>query len=144
MRSDRGFSLVEVVVAVALAGILLAAAMPSYSDYLLRSRRSDAATALAQLQVAQERWRGNNTSYASSTAALGLPSTSPQGHYSVSVSASSATGYSATATATSSQQLADTACRLMGLAMAGGNISYTSSNADGVADSAGSNRCWVR
>lgn len=144
MQAARGFSLVEMLVAVAVAGILMAAALPAYSDYVLRSRRSDAANALAQVQMAQERWRGNNTSYAPSLAALGLPATSPQGHYTVAVTASSASGYAATATASSSQQAADSACRLIGLAMAGGNISYTSSNADGVADSAGSNRCWAR
>jgi type IV pilus assembly protein PilE len=144
VQAVRGFSLLEIVIAMALAGILLAAAMPSYSSYMQRTRRSDAANALAQVQLAQERWRGNNSTYASSMAALGLSSASPQGHYTVAVTSASANGYAATATASSALQVGDTDCRTLGLLMAGGNLSYQSGNADGSSDPSGQRRCWVR
>lgn len=144
MLRARGFSLIELAVTLAATGILMAVAYPAYSDYVLRSRRAEGANALAQVQLAQERWRGNNNSYASSLSALGLPSTSAQGHYALEVTAAAANGWSATATASSAQQLIDTKCRTLTLVMAGGNITYGSSNASGATDSGGANRCWAR
>ena len=48
---QRGFTLIEVMVAMLIIGILAAIALPSYSSYVARARRADARTQL--LQVAQ-------------------------------------------------------------------------------------------
>lgn len=52
---QQGFSLIELLVVVILAGVLLAIAIPTYGDYMERSRRSDARAALLEIASVQER-----------------------------------------------------------------------------------------
>lgn len=117
---ERGFTLIEVLIVVVVVAILAAIAVPSYQSFVLKSHRADAKTALATLQMAQEKYRGNNLTYASTLTALGLTTTSPQGYYTLNIpsSAASASGYEATATATG-QQSADTTCQKLTVTQAG-------------------------
>jgi type IV pilus assembly protein PilE len=61
-RND-GFTLLEIMIAVAIIGILTAIALPSYSDYLLRGRLVDAASNLSSLRVKLEQVYQDNRSY---------------------------------------------------------------------------------
>jgi len=81
---NRGFSLLELLIALAVVAILAGIAIPSYQSYTQRSRRSDALDALYQLQQAQIRYRGFHAEYASQLADLktSYPSgVSAQKHY---------------------------------------------------------------
>ncbi|MFC7092696.1 type IV pilin protein [Jeongeupia naejangsanensis] len=107
-------------IVVAIIGILAAIALPNYQDYVRKSRRADAYSALSKIQHDMERFRLNcpfypqnlgssNTCGANSGASTlgGYSSTSsPDGYYTLSLSSSSSTGYSANATAVSGRSQA--------------------------------------
>ena len=119
-RTSAGFTLVELMIVVAIIGILAAIALPSYNRYVRESRRIDGQSALHQLALAQEKYRSTNATYASSVTALGIGNQSPDGHYTLSVSTATATGFSATATAKTPSQQADTGCTSLTLTVSSG------------------------
>lgn len=98
VKRQKGFSLIELMVAVIIIGILTAIALPAYQDYVRKARRADAYDSLLFIQNLQEKWRANNTTYGSDTQ-IGAPGTSLEGHYTIAVSGNTATGYVLTATA---------------------------------------------
>ena len=59
----RGFTLIELVIVMAIVGILSAVAIPSYRDYIARSRLVEATNALADTRVRMEQFYGDNRSY---------------------------------------------------------------------------------
>jgi type IV pilus assembly protein PilE len=94
-KRPSGFTLMELMIVVAIIGILAAIAYPSYTEYVTRSKRSDAKAALLQVQLAEEKWRANHTSYGSS-ADIGI-SASPDGHYTITYADIGANSYTITA-----------------------------------------------
>lgn len=74
MRAERGFTLLELVVVMAVIGILAAIAIPQYTDYIRRGYRSAARAQILQLAQTAERIRGERGSYASfSVTSLAVP-----------------------------------------------------------------------
>ncbi len=55
-RLARGFTLIEVMIVVAIIGILSAVAVPAYTDYITRGRIPDATSGLAARQTRMEQW----------------------------------------------------------------------------------------
>jgi type IV pilus assembly protein PilE len=105
MRGKEGVTLIEVMIVVVIVGILAAIAIPAYNDYITRSRRSDAFTALETVRAAQEMYRAERGGYrntADFNANL-LPGCS-QGmagsNYTISVARPTTTTFTATATPT--------------------------------------------
>lgn len=95
----RGFTLVELLVVLAIVGILAAVAIPSFTEQVAKSRRAEAMRGLGDIQLRQERWRANNTSYGT-YANLGSPAVD---NYTLTITGISATGYTVTATRAGSQ-----------------------------------------
>ncbi|MDO9139673.1 MAG: type IV pilin protein [Methylobacter sp.] len=115
-KRGSGFTLIELMITVAIIGILSTIAYPAYTDYVIRAKRSDGKAALLQVQLAQEKWRANNTTYGT-LANIGVAATSPDGHYTVAVSGNTATAY--TATATPASPFVDAKCGALGINQAG-------------------------
>ncbi|AOS97523.1 Fimbrial protein precursor [Microbulbifer aggregans] len=119
--NSKGFTLIELMIAVAIVAILAAIAVPSYQDSVRKSRRSDATAALLRLQLEQEKLRANCRFYAGTLAgaescgtdaassSLNFSTASEKGFYNISVTAASGNGYTITADPTGSQA-ADTDC----------------------------------
>ncbi|RZQ56324.1 type IV pilin [Pseudidiomarina tainanensis] len=106
-----GMTLIELMIVVAIIGIIAAIAYPNFTDYVKQSRRADAMGELLKLQMAQEEYRLRNTSYAT-IADLGFTSSSE--FYTFSTSDIAAETYTLTATAKGAQ-VSDTECVTMSI-----------------------------
>lgn len=73
MPAGRGFTLVELMVALAITSILLAVAVPSFGAYLLKSRRAEGRTALVLAMQDQERFYSLHNTYAAWSASTPDP-----------------------------------------------------------------------
>ena len=123
-QSARGFTLIELMIVVVIAAIIAAVAVPSYQTSIRKSRRSDAVVALGTVQLLQEKYRANNTSYGT-LAQVGGTTPSSGGYYTISVSSYTATGFVLTAAAVAgSSQAADTDCATMTLTQSGETVTY--------------------
>lgn len=94
--SRKGFSLIELMVVVAIVAILVALALPSYRAYVRKANRGEAQELLLNWANNQEIWRAAHTTYADGTTALGVPTHT---YYTFTVTGVSATAYTLTATA---------------------------------------------
>lgn len=133
LRSSKGFTLIEVMIVVAIVGILAAIAYPSYQEYVLRSGRSEGQALLNDAAARQDRYFAQNHSYvtgAEEFAKLGLPSDlSSTGKYQLTldVGEDADGGYLLTV-APAGAQVGDTACgsltlNAVGVRGAGGDVS---------------------
>lgn len=134
-KRPSGFTLVELMIVVAIIGILAAIAYPSYTEYVTRAKRSDAKAALLQVQLSQEKYRANNVSYGT-LAQIGINSPSPDGYYTIAISGTpTATTY--TVTATPLAPFADTTCGTFAVNQAGKTTSSSVQTTP-----AKVNECW--
>ena len=69
---QKGFTLIELIVAVAIVGILASVAYPSYQEYVYKARRSDAYDCLVDASQRQEEFFYNNNTYTTNLGGLGL------------------------------------------------------------------------
>lgn len=108
--ADTGFTLIEVMITVAIVAILATIAYPFYTGQIEKARRADAVTSLQQLALNQAKWRANNTTYTETIANVwdnmdGTTARSLDGYYNLAMVAgsTSATGFEATAAPTGDQ-----------------------------------------
>ena len=103
MRANAmaGFTLVEMMIVVVVLTLLAAIAIPTYSNQIRKSRRSEAKTALLDLAGREERYMATNGTYTSSAANLGYSTFTSigSGYYSLAVTAGANGAGALTATA---------------------------------------------
>jgi len=115
-KKDKGFTLIELVITVAVIAILATIAFPSFVEQIRKSRRADARAAILDAQLKLERYRASNNSYSAGDSdttltTIGTTNESPDGHYDVVITwpGGAVTTYLVTATAKGGQAN-DTAC----------------------------------
>lgn len=69
----RGFTLIEILIVVAIMGLLVAIALPAYQNSVLRAGRSEARSVILQVASDQERFFNNNNSYSTNAQPLANP-----------------------------------------------------------------------
>jgi type IV pilus assembly protein PilE len=140
IQRAAGFTLVELIVAMVIAAILAAIAIPAYSSYVLQAHRTDAKTALLDLASLEERYFSVNNAYTLVATNLGysaFPQTVGGGYYQVTVSSVTPPGtgtlaaYTLQATAIGNQTK-DTLCTTFTLDSTGVQTSSDTTN----------NSCW--
>ena len=95
----RGFTLVELMIVVAIIGILAAVALPSYKDYVRRSALPEGTSALANARIKLEQYYQDNRNYGSTSCGNGAAGTGTFGKFTLSCELSnSGQGYTVTAT----------------------------------------------
>jgi type IV pilus assembly protein PilE len=125
-RETHGFTLIELMIAVAIVAIITAIALPSYQASITKSRRAEAMNSFSSVQQAQERWRGNNPAYSTNLTDLGV--TSPP-LYTLSLAVPNSTsgsisrGYIVTAVG-QGRQASDAQCARMAIRLLEGNLRF--------------------
>jgi type IV pilus assembly protein PilE len=141
MRKQRGFSLIELMVTVAIVGILAMIAIPGYTSYVRKSRRADAKVALTSSAQQLERCYTRYNAYNNGGCLITLPYPVPNGpkpNYTIDVDPAAATpGLTAQTFALKAtpvgDQAKDTAC---------GTFTLTQAGVRGVSGPQGSLNCW--
>jgi type IV pilus assembly protein PilE len=148
-RMLSGFTLMDLVAALAIAGLLACVAVPSYRAQVLRTHRSDARAALLALAAAEESFHATCNAYAAilddasesscGASSLKIPADVGPGAYLLAVVSSDTKSWTATATAVAGgSQAADERCRVLSFSSAG---IRTASGTDGARND---EECWTR
>jgi len=109
--NKRGFTLIELMIVVAVMGILAAIAYPSYTDSVQKARRADGTAALMNAAQRMEVYYARNASYTGATSGstnppagnTNIPALSEEGYYDITIQAVDANSYTLRATATGNQ-----------------------------------------
>jgi len=138
-KKTTGFTLIELMITVAIIGILAAIAYPNYVSYVRKSKRADAQSLLLQGANRQEQFFSTNYEYTAElgSGGLGLPSQTENGAYnlSASVSGSDSEAFTITATAVGNQE--KDMCRILEINQLGRKTANNTA-----ANSQVSKDCW--
>lgn len=123
-RGPRGFTLIELMIVVAVIAILTAIAYPSYQSHVIKTRRGAAASCALEAAQFMERFYTTNLSYRKpddTVPALpqGQCAKDSEDHYTITAQASSDTAYTIKATPIGNQYAKDKKCLVLGLDQTG-------------------------
>jgi type IV pilus assembly protein PilE len=131
---SRGFTLIELMIVVAVIGVLAAIALPSYQQHVVKTRRATAAACLIEMSQFMERAYSDELTYVGADPIGQLACEDEAGSfYAFSLVASDATTFSLLADSTGSQETRDTDC---------GDLGIDQKGTKSATGSAGVALCW--
>jgi len=89
IRKNSGFTLIELMIVVAIIGIIAAVALPSYTSYATRGNRTEAMELLTEIMSAQQRYATKNRTFTITSTDIGYPATvsTRSGYYDITFTA---------------------------------------------------------
>ncbi len=139
MKRNRqhGFTLTEMMIVVAVLGVILSIAVPSYFEQVRKSRRAEGMGELMELADRMERFYSDRGTYVG--ASLGTnatdiyPATSAKGYYTLSIGSQTATAFTVSAAPTTKGDQNEDRC---------GTFSLTSQGVKSVSNAGYQDECW--
>ncbi|HJV85912.1 MAG TPA: type IV pilin protein [Noviherbaspirillum sp.] len=133
-QPSKGFTLIELMIAVVIIGIIAAIAYPSYTRNVIKSNRSAAESYMLSLANKEEQFLLDSRQYSATVSDLLTVPADVGRNYTVTITTTSAPpSYTITATPTGNQLSADTAC---------GTLTLAQDGTKGVSGTAGVTGCW--
>lgn len=117
MKQNAGFTLIELMIVVAIIAVLLTIAYPGYQTQVMKSNRSEGQAAIQAAADMQEKYYLQNRTYAPDVPTLGVNGTTDNNFYTITL-VGNANGYTITATA-AGPQVNDTGCTVLTMNDAG-------------------------
>ena len=138
LHSVSGFTIIELLIVIAVLALLTAIAVPSYQGYVLKARRTEAKDLLFTTAQRLQQYYTQNDVYTTNTTTLGVSTTSENGYYTLTIAAGHTgdpdTSYAVTATPVGgTSQAGDSAC---------GNYTLNSLGTKTVSGSQSTPPCW--
>lgn len=133
---QHGFTLIELMIAVVILGIIASIALPSYFEHVKRTARSEAITSLLDAANKQEQFFVDNRQYTTNLANLGVVTPTEHGFYAIKAEVDNNAGtFSFTATPVAGPPLKDDECTTFSINDEGTKTATPIDNSD---------RCWGR
>lgn len=131
-KNSSGFTLVELMIVVAIVAILASIAVYNYGNYVRKANRTDARVALSQTAASLEKCRSLYAVYNHASCNVAASSTSPEGLYTI-TSTTTASTFSLTAAPNGKPQTDDTECA---------SLTLTNTGVKGTSGTATVAECW--
>ncbi|MEJ6473348.1 type IV pilin protein [Pseudoalteromonas piscicida] len=138
VSATKGFTLIEVMIVVVIIGILSAIAYPNYTEYVRRGARADAMTLLLDAANKQEQFFVDNRAYSDDLEAIGVPTTTENGYFTITLQNVTADTFRVVATATAGPVQGDQDCPAFTIDELGVRGIAGETNQDQI------DRCWER
>ncbi|OOG50181.1 pilus assembly protein PilE [Rhodanobacter sp. C01] len=139
-KPAAGFTLIELMIVVAIVAILLAIALPSYTDYITRGKLTEAQNNLAAYRVSMEQYYQDNRNYGGATCGVPAPTSTSLKYFAITCApvggGSTAQAYLATATG-------DAGTSVAGFTFTIDNSNNQQTTAEPAGWGSGTINCWV-